>query len=72
MSRTFTVTLGDNGLIESVVATDGKGKVEQITGLHPFPPGKTTAASAIGIVMTEENPVCCYWIQGGRAFKVCW
>jgi hypothetical protein len=27
--------------------------------------------SSIGIVMTEENPRCCYWIQGGRAFKVC-
>lgn len=72
MSRSFTVTLGDNGFLESVVATDGKGKSEQIETPHPFAPGKTTAATGIGIVMTQENPTCCYWIQGGRAFRVCW
>jgi hypothetical protein len=72
MSRTFTVTLGDDGTLDSVVATDGKGTVQQIPTPHPFAPGKTIAATGIGVVMTEENPACCYWIQGGRAFKVCW
>jgi hypothetical protein len=69
MSRTFTVTLGDNGDIEQVES--GTAKVEVIQP-HPFPPGRTTAATGIGIVMTQENPTCCYWIQGGRAFKICW
>ena len=72
MPKTFTVTLADNGFLESVAAADGKGSAELIETPHPFSPGKTTAATGIGIVMTVENPTCCYWIQGGRAFRVCW
>lgn len=70
-SRTFTVTLGPSGLLESVNLADGKATVERIPVPNPFPPGKLTAASAIAIVMTQENPTCYYWVQGGQAFRVC-
>ncbi len=72
MPHSFTVTLGDDGTLMNVVSTDGKGVSEKIESPPPLPPGKTTGANGIGIIMTVENPICCYWVQGGRAFKVCW
>ena len=56
MSRSFTVTLADDGFLESVVAADGKGRVEQIDTPHPFAPGKTTAATGIGITPCWDAP----------------
>lgn len=70
MPQTFTLTLDDNGDIQGVTLLNGP-KGESIPAPKAFP-GKVTAANGIGIVMTQENPTCCYWIQGGRAFKVCW
>jgi hypothetical protein len=72
MPHQFTVTLGDDGTLMNVVSTNGEGVSQELKAPAPFPPGKTTAATGLGVVMTVENPTCCYWIQGGRAFKVCW
>jgi hypothetical protein len=70
MAQTFTITLEDSGEIKQVTLLNGP-EVKPIDAPKTFP-GKVLAANGIGIVMTEENPHCCYWIQGGRAFKVCW
>ena len=68
----FVLTFEPNGVLQSVRRADGTGSVEQIPAPSPFPPGKLTGVNSIGIVMTQVNPLCCFFVQGGQAFRVCW
>jgi hypothetical protein len=69
---TFVITMHPNGVLESVRRLDGSGSVAKIDVPSPFPAGSLTGANGIGIVMTQTNPFCCFFVQGGQAFRVCW
>jgi hypothetical protein len=69
---TFIITLGRDGVLQSVKRADGRGTVEKIPAPSPFPPGTLVGANGIGIVMTQQNPFCCFFVQGGQAFSICW